>query len=116
MSLISCPECDGRVSDKARNCPMCGYPLYEINYNDDGIEDEPMKESGFGVASLCIALVSVVIGWNSTNLIFILLTILAIIFDVIALVDNDRKSTCGVISSIILTFLIFSIIKDLFFL
>jgi len=27
MSLISCPECNTKVSDKAVSCPKCGYPL-----------------------------------------------------------------------------------------
>ena len=27
--LIPCPECGNQVSDKARACPMCGYPLKE---------------------------------------------------------------------------------------
>ena len=27
MALITCPECNGQVSDKAAACPHCGYPL-----------------------------------------------------------------------------------------
>jgi DNA-directed RNA polymerase subunit RPC12/RpoP len=27
MSLMDCPECGHRVSDKAYACPSCGYPL-----------------------------------------------------------------------------------------
>lgn len=27
MALITCPECNGRVSDKATTCPHCGYPI-----------------------------------------------------------------------------------------
>lgn len=27
MALISCPECNGKVSDRAKSCPHCGYPL-----------------------------------------------------------------------------------------
>lgn len=29
MSLIICPECSGKVSDKANMCPHCGYPINE---------------------------------------------------------------------------------------
>ena len=29
MALISCPECEKQVSDKAVACPHCGYPLAE---------------------------------------------------------------------------------------
>src|SRR5207249_7133248 len=25
--LISCPECNSQVSDRAASCPKCGYPL-----------------------------------------------------------------------------------------
>lgn len=28
MALIDCPECGGKVSTKAENCPHCGYPIY----------------------------------------------------------------------------------------
>ena len=27
MALISCPECERQVSDRAQACPQCGYPL-----------------------------------------------------------------------------------------
>lgn len=27
MALIDCPECGNGVSDKAANCPKCGYPM-----------------------------------------------------------------------------------------
>lgn len=29
MALISCPECEEQISDKALACPHCGYPLRE---------------------------------------------------------------------------------------
>lgn len=29
MALIECPECGGKVSDKATICIHCGYPLHE---------------------------------------------------------------------------------------
>lgn len=30
MALINCPECGKEVSDKAANCPNCGYPLEAV--------------------------------------------------------------------------------------
>ena len=30
MSLIHCPECGREISDKANNCPNCGYPIASI--------------------------------------------------------------------------------------
>ena len=29
MALINCPECNNEISDKAENCPKCGYKLPE---------------------------------------------------------------------------------------
>ncbi len=29
MTLISCPECERRISSSATTCPHCGYPLVE---------------------------------------------------------------------------------------
>lgn len=31
--LIKCPECNHDVSDKAKFCPQCGYPISETNIN-----------------------------------------------------------------------------------
>jgi len=27
MAMITCPECDTKISEKATTCPKCGYPL-----------------------------------------------------------------------------------------
>lgn len=31
MALINCPECGKEISDKAKNCIHCGYPLDSVN-------------------------------------------------------------------------------------
>jgi len=32
MALISCPECQTEISDKASSCPKCGHPaLYVVD-------------------------------------------------------------------------------------
>ena len=31
MALINCPECMKDISDKASNCPQCGYPISKID-------------------------------------------------------------------------------------
>ena len=41
MSLISCPECNKEISDKALACPNCGYPVRESFY---GFEYRSKKE------------------------------------------------------------------------
>ena len=37
MALINCPECNKEVSDIAKTCPNCGFPISEIEY---GIEED----------------------------------------------------------------------------
>ena len=27
MAIIECPECGAQISDRAGNCPACGYPI-----------------------------------------------------------------------------------------
>lgn len=29
MALINCPECNKEISDKAKSCPNCGFPIQE---------------------------------------------------------------------------------------
>lgn len=31
MALIKCPECGKEISDKAKSCPQCGYPITKEN-------------------------------------------------------------------------------------
>ena len=39
MALVRCPECQRSISDKALNCPHCGYPLRQ--------SDEISSERGY---------------------------------------------------------------------
>lgn len=39
MALIKCPECGKEVSDKAKACPNCGFPI-----NDTKVEEPKEKE------------------------------------------------------------------------
>lgn len=40
--LIRCPECDKEVSDVAKSCPHCGYPLHIA----ENVTEEPQKPDG----------------------------------------------------------------------
>lgn len=56
MSLITCPECHGQVSDKATACPHCGYPLDQGKKEnqrqlDDILEQETAKHENDIAAS-----------------------------------------------------------------
>lgn len=44
MALIKCPECNGQVSDKAKACPHCGYPIAEIMTNS--VTERTVKVNG----------------------------------------------------------------------
>ena len=30
MALVKCPECEKKLSDKARACPSCGHPMIKL--------------------------------------------------------------------------------------
>lgn len=30
MALVSCPECNKKISDRAISCPNCGFPFQEL--------------------------------------------------------------------------------------
>ena len=38
MAIIQCPECTKNVSDKAKSCPHCGFPIEENGAENLGIE------------------------------------------------------------------------------
>lgn len=40
MALIKCPECGGEVSDKAGECPHCGFPIEEVRVNGEPEDKE----------------------------------------------------------------------------
>lgn len=40
MALLNCPECNGKVSDKAEICPHCGYPVNKIKANNLSYADK----------------------------------------------------------------------------
>jgi hypothetical protein len=49
MSLIECPECTGKVSDKASACTHCGCPASfydESEYGKEESNEEGSNEEG----------------------------------------------------------------------
>lgn len=40
MSIIKCPECKNRISDKAAFCPKCGLPNPFANISDDNSKNK----------------------------------------------------------------------------
>ena len=35
MALINCPECNNQISDKAKCCPHCGFPIDNISKKEN---------------------------------------------------------------------------------
>lgn len=50
MALITCPECSKQVSDQARTCPNCGYPLESNNYQSAPQPAAPLNNQRMDVA------------------------------------------------------------------
>lgn len=48
MSLITCPECNHNVSDKAIACPNCGYPLAPAPRTGVYQRKRPKLPNGYG--------------------------------------------------------------------
>jgi hypothetical protein len=53
MVLISCYECDAKISDKAKSCPKCGAPLEKIISKSIEQNTNDNKEHNFKM-TLCI--------------------------------------------------------------
>lgn len=43
MSIIKCPECKRKVSDKASICPKCGFSVKDYQPNQEQIEEQNKK-------------------------------------------------------------------------
>lgn len=57
MAMIKCPECGQEISDKAVNCPKCGFPLDNTEKNEKANNHElPVKESKKSKKGLIIAI------------------------------------------------------------
>lgn len=62
MSLIKCPECGKDVSERAKTCPHCGYPIAEYitcNLNSNGETEEDKEISDEEIKALETILLSV---------------------------------------------------------
>lgn len=44
MALMICPECNSKVSDKAKMCPHCGYPIYEYVNEKNESKDSNLND------------------------------------------------------------------------
>lgn len=106
MALINCPECNKQISDFAVNCPNCGYPLQNKNFETKssspnrnisqykaGLPPAPTKPVGcFKIGLIVIA---------SVFGLFVIMGILAGIFSTdsneIKTIDNTAKVTDSIV-------------------
>lgn len=59
MAMIYCKECGKEISDKAEKCPHCGFPMnppIQNNYQTATQNNQKIKNSGLGVASLILSI------------------------------------------------------------
>ena len=106
MPLINCEECGKSVSDVAKACPHCGFPIKK-------------KGKGFAVTSLVLGIIACVYSMGIVTTIFtphnqaytagalaayiFIFAVLSLIFGIVSHCDGCtlKKKTAGIILSII---------------
>ena len=53
MAIISCSECSNQVSDKATNCPHCGFLIASKSINKQNKSKLPVLFWGIGILMVC---------------------------------------------------------------
>ena len=81
MALITCPECGKEISDTARSCPNCGYPI-TAKENEENLT----TSAAIGGAPK---------GKNSTKTIAIACAIIAIIVGVVCFLSKGQDNIVG---------------------
>ena len=59
MALINCPECNREISDQAKFCPHCGYPLKNIT--PTAVKQTPKAKKSLKPAPIILAAVAFVL-------------------------------------------------------
>ncbi len=106
MALINCTECGKEISDQAKACPHCGFPIKK-------------KGKGFAVASLVLGIISCAYSTGILSTTFtphsnisgtIILAVYIFIFAILSLIFGIvahskgcklKKKTAGLVMSII---------------
>lgn len=92
MSLITCPECRKEVSDKAKTCPQCGYPIDENeNTNDAKLRDDtPISEENSGVEAKTEERYKSFWSYSGAKVLLVLV-IFSLIISIVALIPRDQQ-------------------------
>ena len=70
MALVKCPECNTEVSDKAMNCPKCGYPINktEVETEQDRVNVRGKnKGKNFLTFGSILFFISMIFGVSTSN-------------------------------------------------
>ena len=74
MALIKCPECNGQISDKAKICPNCSYPVQneQVKIKSKKIWKKIRKKIIVGIISILViyilwTIISFIIYKNEVN-------------------------------------------------
>lgn len=89
MALINCPECGKEISDRAHQCPNCGFWLIE---NEE--VSHKKKESVLSVFSLILHIFSLIFLYN--NIFFVILYIVSIVMAFACFLKRE-KFVCAII-------------------
>lgn len=113
--LIRCPECNLEISDKAKSCPKCGFPIESENLEEF---DEKEKESIFSILSLIFFVMFIVSGFFVAIIPCALFYITSKIFAFIAY-GKDEGTKCADIvynfNKIVLIVIVFVILINILF-
>lgn len=74
MALISCPDCQKQISDRARVCPQCGRPGYHLSFLS-----QDMGAEGVVLKLLILAGVIIWMLWNPAGLYLVPLGLIALL-------------------------------------
>lgn len=101
MALISCPECETKVSDKAMSCPSCGCPISEETQQNFYAASSPTKSRGahiiLGLLFGCVGFHNFYAGHNGRGAFKLILLFIAFVMDASADFRTGFFTVCLVI-------------------
>ena len=118
MALIKCPECQKEISEQAKACPHCGYPINSsksekkeevkheqqpvqqtINQNSTNTKEKKPKSN---IMAGIMILLFIPLGYLGA-----LISFIGIIWAIIELADKDIKKKTGAVVALIIFIIVF---------
>ena len=97
-----CPECGKEISDKAKSCPKCGYPinyddqLYDDESEDDYEDDEDNRPTISSVIAVVLGLLAIIL---KSDFVF---SVFGLVFIYDAFVNREFKRKLFIANAILL--------------